>query len=212
MVKKLGQSLRLALGALLSIGLVGTFALPAQAHSASPDTLPDGFLAAAQQLDATETEVLPAVLQQVEGELSAAEVARQEEQAQRRAAAEAQQAQLAAPAGPDIPAGEGGAGIAAAALAQLGVAQDCTALVEQSLRAIGIPAGDLGTQVHEYTALGGAVVASGDYAPGDVLVFPGQHVAVYIGDGQAVHGGWGGTTRLGPLAPGGETGLTVVRF
>lgn len=95
----------------------------------------------------------------------------------------------------DIPAGAGGAGIAAAALAQVGVFQDCTALVENALRAIGIPAGDLGTGVGEYLALGGTQVY-GELAVGDVLIWPGQHVAVYIGGGQAVHGGWNGSNTV----------------
>lgn len=111
----------------------------------------------------------------------------------------------------DVPAGSGGAGIAAAAMAQLGQYQDCTAVVERALRAIGIPAGDLGTSVGEYLALGGSQV-SGDWAVGDILIWPGAHVAVYIGGGQAVHGGFLGSDTViwsatGPGAPG-----AVVRF
>ena len=119
------------------------------------------------------------------------------------------------PAGEDIPSGEGAGAIVSAAKAQLGVAQDCTALVEKSLRAAGIPAGDLGTQVGEYTALGGKQVSTGSMAPGDILVWPGAHVAVYIGNGQAVHGGWnGGTTAIGPISGGTMGGGpgAVVRF
>jgi cell wall-associated NlpC family hydrolase len=90
--------------------------------------------------------------------------------------------------------------------------QDCTALVENSLRAVGIPAGDLGTQIGEYTGLGGTLVTSGDYAPGDVLIWSGRHVAVYIGNGQAVHGGYGGnqTVVAGAFIDGAPSG--VVRF
>jgi cell wall-associated NlpC family hydrolase len=39
-------------------------------------------------------------------------------------------------------------------------------------------------------------VTSGDYAPGDVLIWSGRHVAVYIGNGQAVHGGYGGNQTV----------------
>ncbi len=220
--------------AALSLGMVGTFSLPAYATSPAPEGLPDGFLAA-QTLQTNNAETVVAVGETPAGsdeaataeEAAAAKKAEDEAKAKQEAAdrAAAQNAAAApagaagasapdpsAPQGGDVPAGSGAQGIVDAALAQLGVNQDCTALVEKSLRAVGIPAGDLGTQVHEYTALGGTIVGSGNYAPGDILVFPGQHVGVYIGNGQAVHGGWGGTTRIGPIAPGGESGLTVVRF
>ncbi|MFT4232319.1 MAG: NlpC/P60 family protein [Leucobacter sp.] len=210
--------------AALSFGLVGTFSLPAYATAPEPEGVPDGFTAS-QTLKAVQVDdaVLPLtapdgavgaeILEQERKEKEAAEAAEAAKRVE--AAAAAQQTASSgsgAYSGTDVPAGEGAQGIVNAALSQLGVNQDCTALVENSLRAVGIPAGDLGTQVGEYTALGGTIVTSGDYAPGDILVFPGQHVAVYVGNGQAVHGGWGGTTRLGGIAPGGETGLTVVRF
>ena len=215
--------------AALSLGMVGTFSIPAYASSPAPEGLPDGFVATQtlQTNDAVPAAFVVAEAPASEAGAVAAEAAQAEadkKDAEAKAKTEAAaksnaggagastEAPTGAPSGNDIPAGSGGAGIANAALAQLGVNQDCTALVENSLRAVGIPAGDLGTQVYEYTALGGTVVSSGDYAPGDILVFPGQHVGVYIGNGQAVHGGWGGTTRVGPIAPGGETGLTVVRF
>ncbi|WP_186758978.1 NlpC/P60 family protein [Arthrobacter alpinus] len=86
-----------------------------------------------------------------------------------------------------------GATIAAAALAQLGVAQDCTALASNSLAAAGInyhgwPAG--------YLSLGRTVSAA-EAQPGDLIYYADggmglAHIAVYIGNGQAVHGGWGG--------------------
>lgn len=207
--------------AALSLGMVGTFALPAYATAPDGADVPDGFktsqsiTTAAYSSDAT---VVAPVEGSEESAVAAEEAAEKKAAEEAALAAQAQQAQTtaaaatAAPSGVDIPAGVGGSGIANAALAQLGVNQDCTALVENALRAVGIPAGDLGTQVGEYTGLGGYVVTDGAYAPGDILVFPGQHVGVYIGNGQAVHGGWGGTTRIGPIAPGGESGLTVVRF
>lgn len=90
--------------------------------------------------------------------------------------------------------------VAAAALAQLGVSQDCTALVTNALRAAGInyhswPAG--------YKSLGRTVSAA-EAQPGDLIYYDNAgagvpHIAVYIGGGQAVHGGWnGGTTAIGP--------------
>ncbi|MFJ3958977.1 NlpC/P60 family protein [Arthrobacter sp. NPDC090010] len=89
-----------------------------------------------------------------------------------------------------------GAAIAAAALAQLGVHQDCTALASNALRAVGInfhdwPAG--------YMSLGRTVSAA-EAQPGDLIYYNDAgagvpHIAVYIGNGQAVHGGWlGGDT------------------
>ena len=85
-------------------------------------------------------------------------------------------------------------GIASAALAQLGVGQDCTALASNALAAQGIyfhgwPA--------EYMSLG-SVTSSPQ--PGDLIYYDDAgagvpHIAVYVGNGQAVHGGWkGGTT------------------
>jgi cell wall-associated NlpC family hydrolase len=91
-----------------------------------------------------------------------------------------------------------GASIAAAAYAQLGVAQDCTMLATNSLAAVGInyhgwPAG--------YLSLGRTVSAA-EAQPGDLAYYENggmgmAHIAVYVGNGQAVHGGWnGGTTAL----------------
>ena len=86
-----------------------------------------------------------------------------------------------------------GATIASAALSQVGVAQDCTALASNSLAAAGInfhdwPAG--------YLSLG-RTVSQGEAQPGDLIYYADggmgmAHIAVYIGNGQAVHGGWGG--------------------
>lgn len=95
----------------------------------------------------------------------------------------------------DVPAGSGAAGLVEAAYAQLGDSQDCTALVERSLRAIGISVGDLGpaqfsvfgpnvSYVHGETAL----------APGDILIWGNAHVAIYAGGGSVIHGGWTGYT------------------
>ena len=91
-----------------------------------------------------------------------------------------------------------GATIAAAAYAQLGVGQDCTALATNSLAAAGInyhgwPAG--------YLSLGSTVSAAAAQ-PGDLAYYQNggaglAHIAVYVGNGMAVHGGWnGGTTSL----------------
>ncbi|MCX6499271.1 MAG: NlpC/P60 family protein [Arthrobacter sp.] len=91
-----------------------------------------------------------------------------------------------------------GASIAAAAYAQMGVSQDCTMLVTNALAAVGInyhgwPAG--------YLSLGRTVSAA-EAQPGDLAYYQNggmgmAHIAVYVGNGMAVHGGWnGGTTAL----------------
>ena len=91
-----------------------------------------------------------------------------------------------------------GAAIYQAALAQLGKFQDCTMLVTNALKAVGInfhdwPAG--------YMSLGTVVPAS-QAQPGDLIYYANggtglAHIAVYAGNGQAVHGGWlGNQTAL----------------
>ena len=91
-----------------------------------------------------------------------------------------------------------GAAIYQAALAQLGTFQDCTMLVTNALKAVGInfhdwPAG--------YMSLGTVVPAS-QAQPGDLIYYANggtglAHIAVYAGNGQAVHGGWlGNQTAL----------------
>ena len=92
----------------------------------------------------------------------------------------------AAPAPAPAPAATGtgtGAAILASAYSQLGVTQDCTAMVEKALRSVGKSVGDLAPgQFFQY----GTVV--GSPAPGDLVITAG-HVGVYAGDGQVVSGG-----------------------
>ena len=90
-----------------------------------------------------------------------------------------------------------GAAIYQAALAQLGTFQDCTLLVTNALKAVGInfhdwPAG--------YMSLGTTVSAS-EAQPGDLIYYADggtgvAHIAVYAGNGQAVHGGWLGNQTV----------------
>lgn len=95
------------------------------------------------------------------------------------------QVQAAAPA-PAPAAGGVNAAMVSAAYAQLGITQDCTAMVEKALGSAGIPVGDLGPmQFMNY----GSVV--GEPQPGDMVVQSG-HVGIYIGDGQVISGGMNG--------------------
>ncbi|HYH77429.1 MAG TPA: LysM peptidoglycan-binding domain-containing protein [Arthrobacter sp.] len=93
--------------------------------------------------------------------------------------------QLASTAAPvaQAPSGSVGAAILASAYSQVGIQQDCTAMVEKALRSVGKSVGDLApTQFYAY----GTVV--GTPAPGDLVITAG-HVAVYAGNGQVVSGG-----------------------
>jgi cell wall-associated NlpC family hydrolase len=102
-----------------------------------------------------------------------------------------------APAAPAASASGKGAAILSAAYAQLGVMQDCTMLVTNSLAAVGInfhdwPAG--------YLSLGRTVSAA-EAQPGDLIYYADggagmAHIAVYAGNGQAVHGGYNGNQTV----------------
>ena len=90
-----------------------------------------------------------------------------------------------------------GAALYQAALAQLGTFQDCTLLVTNALKAVGInfhdwPAG--------YMSLGTVVPAS-QAQPGDLVYYANggmgaAHIGVYAGNGQAIHGGWNGNQTV----------------
>lgn len=89
------------------------------------------------------------------------------------------------------PAGGGNQAVVNAALAQLGVTQWCTELVQKAVAASG---------TFTWTGYGSLSqlkqVPMSEAQPGDILYYADggiglQHVAIYIGDGKAVHGGWG---------------------
>lgn len=100
------------------------------------------------------------------------------------------------PVVPTLPSSKA-AGIAAAARAQLGRIQDCTRLASNALAAVGInfhgwPAGYLGL---------GRQVSAAEAIPGDLAYYQNggagvAHIAVYVGNGQAVHGGWNGNQTV----------------
>jgi len=120
----------------------------------------------------------------------------------------AAQAAVAAPVAAAAPAVGGvNAAMVASAYAQIGIMQDCTAMVERALGSAGIPVGDLAPmQFLNY----GKVVS--DPQPGDMIVQSG-HVAIYIGNGQAISGGINGNqTGIHPISWLTATGpITYVR-
>ncbi|MET4098139.1 cell wall-associated NlpC family hydrolase [Agrococcus sp. UYP10] len=173
-----------------------------------------GVVTAGERLDGSRLEVTattPEELAAIRAELQAAadEERRQQEAAAAAAAAArpaagataggatAGGAAAAAPARPaQASAGASGSAIASAALAQVGVSQDCVQLVRRSIAAAGLP----------YTGMGslfnlGPTIPMSQASPGDVIYYSyngmgGKHVAIYIGGGQAVHGGWTGNTTV----------------
>ena len=90
-----------------------------------------------------------------------------------------------------------GAAIYQAALSQVGTIQDCTMLVTNALKSVGInyhdwPAG--------YMSLG-TIVSASEAQPGDLIYYANggmglAHIAVYAGNGQAIHGGWLGNQTV----------------
>ncbi|MCC9204873.1 LysM peptidoglycan-binding domain-containing protein [Arthrobacter sp. zg-Y769] len=84
----------------------------------------------------------------------------------------------------------------ASAQAQLGAAQDCTVLVEVALRAAGHNVGDLGpAQLAAY----GTQVSTPE--PGDMVFYADggmgvAHIAIYVGNGEAIHSGWNGNQTV----------------
>ena len=90
-----------------------------------------------------------------------------------------------------------------AALNQVGVNQDCTMLVTNSLAAVGI---NFHGWPWQYQPALGYYIPASQALPGDLIYYnnggsPGpqgiwDHIAVYIGNGQAVHGGFNGNQTI----------------
>ncbi|MGO4120747.1 hypothetical protein [Arthrobacter sp. YAF16] len=97
--------------------------------------------------------------------------------------------QAKAAVAPASAAGGANAAMLSAAYSQIGITQDCTAMVEKALGAAGIHVGDLGPQ--QFMGYGKVVGAP---QPGDMIVQSG-HVAIYAGDGMAISGGMNGSNQ-----------------
>ena len=96
----------------------------------------------------------------------------------------------AVPAEPETPVNtDKASAIYAAAMAQIGVNQDCTMLVTNSLAAVGI---SFHGWPQDYAVLGDW---TSNPVPGDIIIYSG-HVAIYAGGGMAVHGGFNGNSTV----------------
>lgn len=98
------------------------------------------------------------------------------------------------PAAPVASASGRGAALLASAYNQIGITQDCTAMVERALGSIGIVTGDIAP--NDFFRFGTVV---GNPLPGDIMISAG-HVGIYAGNGQMVSGGFNGSqTVLHPV-------------
>lgn len=141
-------------------------------------------------------------LSQIRAELEA-EMEREEREEQARQAATAGTAGNGAAASSAAPsesaqseaapaAGASGSAIANAALAQVGISQDCVAMVRRAIAAAGLPYSGMSSLFNL-----GPTIPMSAASPGDVIYYADggvgrAHIGIYIGGGRAVHGGWSG--------------------
>lgn len=181
------QTLRMAGAAAISITMVGVFALPVYATSSAGE-VQSGEAAFAQALSTDAVSIaIPAHLPTAEEQPIVVTYTPTFDAAPHTSGWVR-----------DIAASGLGSAIVNAAYAELGAYQDCTDLVQNALAGAGLAERrDQGGYDHgPYSLRGfGADVTNGEWAPGDILGWPGYpHVAIYIGNGLAIHGGMGGTT------------------
>lgn len=183
-----------------------SFDKPAVTTAPSPERVAAEQAAVLAVKAAEEKAVADAAAAKKAEEQAAAQAVLEAEQAAARAAAPATYGKAAgaysgsgnasAPAASNAPSnGSIGQRILAAAQAQIGVNQDCTMLVTNSLKAVGI---NFHGWPAEYKSLGTIVT---NPQPGDLIYYVNggagpAHIAVYAGNGMAVHGGFEGTTKL----------------
>lgn len=213
---------------MLATVLIGTAALPAHAVEATSTETIKTVQEAQQSLttnklqNGTQNFTLETIETEIDWkavEAAAKAAAEAEQAAQEQAQAEAAQAiaqqrttqETTTVTTNNIPTGIGAEGLLAAARAQIGQNQDCTAMVERALRAIGYSVGDLGPmQFGQY----GTIIPASEAKAGDILMRNG-HVAIYSGDGtnhSAIHGGWGGNQTVESTYDADPTTYTVVRI
>ena len=88
--------------------------------------------------------------------------------------------------------------LANSAMKYVGLGWDCTMLVEQALRDIGYGIGDVGPM--GFGSVGISFSNPNEIQPGDIMM-RGGHVAIYVGDGLAVHGGYNGRVAVVATSP-----------
>lgn len=192
---------RVSGAAAFTFAMFGALALPAYAMDNERPSAETAPVAAVQTMTVTAGPAL-APIDDIPLEVESSLLAQERRQAE---IVEAQKlaTERAKVAVVEIPAGVGAGGLVAAALAQLGVSQDCTDLVQNSLAAIGLTArrdqGGYDLGVTQFTRFGAStpyVHGVTELAPGDILLWGGAHVAIFIGNGAVVHGGWDGFTTV----------------
>ncbi|HET7414789.1 MAG TPA: LysM peptidoglycan-binding domain-containing protein [Arthrobacter sp.] len=97
----------------------------------------------------------------------------------------------------EIPSSASNAAMLESAKSQLGAIQDCTALVEQALQAAGVSG--VGDESVESLLQFASPVSNPQ--PGDIAYYADggagvAHIAIYIGDGKAIHSGWEGNQTV----------------
>ncbi|WGD36982.1 NlpC/P60 family protein [Lysinibacter sp. HNR] len=208
----------------LSAGLLGTLALPAYAElpegqtsiyipEASLQSLMADSVVVSESFEAQSFEVTTghqiAAAEQAEKERVAAETAAAEAAANRATAQ--QRGSTSSPGGATAgctdascaaPVSSSTEAFVAAALAQVGRQQDCTALVENAYATVlGRSVGDQSPmQLATGKGVKGRAVPVSEVQRGDVVGRNG-HVFIYLGNGQGVHGGW---TNGSTVVAGGE--------
>lgn len=88
--------------------------------------------------------------------------------------------------------------LVSAASKYVGMNWDCTRLVEQALRDIGILIGDVGPM--GFSGVGTVFYDKSQVQPGDIMM-RGGHVALYAGNGVTIQGGYNGTVAIANDSP-----------
>lgn len=196
----------------VAAGLVGGVALPAVAFSGDVNQSEElrSLYAASNQggeaveghtVDFTPDQIIATTQAELDEYLAEQERIAAAERAE--AAAEAEAAATAqsgnGPANPrhEAPSGVSGGNeaVVQAALAQLGVNQDCFSMMRRATAAAGY-------NINSYNAVWALQqVSMADAKPGDILYYSNggrglPHVAIYLGNGNAVHGGWYGSDTV----------------